>query len=98
MGGDGSMAIMLDQLTADSDLIAENLHQVAFVPLPFGTGNDISRSLGWGDFEKNQEWFKSLDAVIHYVCSENYDTFTIWEVEIFGEAYTSIPPSEKNGN
>lgn len=48
MGGDGTTALLIDQLLAHSDVITQNIHLIAFVPMPFGTGNDIGVSLGWG--------------------------------------------------
>ena len=40
MGGDGSLGCFLDDLRQDS-YIAENIKNIMFVPLPYGTGNEI---------------------------------------------------------
>ena len=48
MGGDGTLAGLVKSILDKSDIIKANLHMFAFAPLPFGTGNDLSRSTGWG--------------------------------------------------
>jgi hypothetical protein len=73
-------------------MIANHIHLLAFVPLPFGTGNDIGVSCGWGSKENENTWAASLESITLAVCSENYDPFTIWDVEIFGQSYQPVPP------
>ena len=51
MGGDGTPARLIDYLILNSPIIEKNLHVIAFAILPFGTGNDLSRSQGWGGEE-----------------------------------------------
>ena len=48
MGGDGSVSRNVNYLLEKSKIIRENVNMIGFVFLPFGTGNDCSRSLGWG--------------------------------------------------
>jgi len=48
MGGDGTLAGLLKSILDKSPIVEANLHMFAFAPLPFGTGNDLSRSTGWG--------------------------------------------------
>ena len=50
LGGDGSLGCFLDMITEDK-YVAENLNKIHFTPLPFGNGNDICISLGWGKKE-----------------------------------------------
>ena len=47
LGGDGSLGCFLDMITEDK-LISQSLSHIHFAPLPFGNGNDICISLGWG--------------------------------------------------
>lgn len=98
MGGDGTTALLIDQLLAQSELIGKNIHLIAFVPLPFGTGNDIGVSLGWGSKENEKTWAESIHSIAHAVCSENYDPFTIWDVEIFGDAEVQVPATKVCSN
>ena len=56
MGGDGSTARLVDYMISNSPIIEKNLHVIAFSPMPFGTGNDLARSLGWGGQEEGQGW------------------------------------------
>jgi len=60
MGGDGSLAGILDSLLK-SELVERNVKTLVFTPLPFGTGNDISRCLGWGGVEG--PWAKNLESL-----------------------------------
>jgi diacylglycerol kinase family enzyme len=60
MGGDGSLGCFIDDLTEAK--FSEQIDNLTFVPLPYGTGNDLSRSLGWG---VNQgPWGQSLETLV----------------------------------
>ena len=50
LGGDGSLGCFIDTLMKE-ETIAENIGRISFTGLPFGTGNDTGRSLGWGGKE-----------------------------------------------
>jgi diacylglycerol kinase (ATP) len=52
MGGDGSLGRLMDEICL-SQIIDDHLDQILFTCLPYGTGNDISRSLGWGGTESD---------------------------------------------
>jgi diacylglycerol kinase (ATP) len=82
MGGDGSTAGIIGQLMNDSFLISSNLSLIAFAPLPFGTGNDISRATGWGPSEDDGAWSSTIQTLIGAVCCQNYDRLTLWDVEV----------------
>ena len=60
MGGDGSLGCFIDDLRMD-DFISKNLSNLVLVPLPYGTGNDLSRSLGWGNREG--PWGRDLETL-----------------------------------
>ena len=74
MGGDGSLGCFIDDITKDR-VIGENLSQLVFVPLPFGTGNDLCRSLGWG---KSEAKYKNLDALIGFIVRGKRDKLALW--------------------
>ena len=38
-------------MITEDKYVAENLNKIHFTPLPFGNGNDICISLGWGKKE-----------------------------------------------
>mmetsp|Transcript_18835 Transcript_18835/g.26041 ORF Transcript_18835/g.26041 Transcript_18835/m.26041 type:complete len:82 (+) Transcript_18835:443-688(+) len=48
LGGDGSLGCTLDVLEQKSEFIMSNIDKIHFATLPYGSGNDLSRSLGWG--------------------------------------------------
>jgi diacylglycerol kinase family enzyme len=60
MGGDGMLGCFLDDITKD-EFIAQNMQKLTFVPLPYGTGNDLSRSIGWGF--KQGPWGQDLETL-----------------------------------
>ena len=79
MGGDGSLGCFIDDIVKDT-FIAENIEHLTFVPLPYGTGNDLSRSLGWGAQEGS--WGKSLEALVTALLKAKKEKFTVWDVNI----------------
>jgi diacylglycerol kinase family enzyme len=78
MGGDGSIGSMLDKFSK-VEVIRQHLDKLIFVPLPYGTGNDLSRALGWGGSEGM--WAKSLETLVWTLLNREKDKLTIWEIE-----------------
>jgi diacylglycerol kinase (ATP) len=84
MGGDGTLAGVVKTLIDKSAKILNNLHMFAFAPLPFGTGNDLSRSTGWGPIHGASPFLQKMDTLLKAVCSEKYDKLTLWDVNVDG--------------
>jgi diacylglycerol kinase family enzyme len=55
---------------------------MTFVPLPYGTGNDLSRALGWG--AREGKWSANLETLASDLLNADSDKFTIWDVSIYG--------------
>lgn len=87
MGGDGTFAGILDTLTMNS-IIKIFINDLVFTTLPFGTGNDMSRTLGWGGQEGH--WINSVEGLVKELCTQNYDKFAIWEVEFVGNTFEQM--------
>jgi len=81
-GGDGSLGCFIDLLIEDP-LIASNLGRLYFTAMPFGTGNDISRSLGWGSSEGRLAY--DLNHLALSLIEGKREKFALWEVEEFAE-------------
>lgn len=82
LGGDGSLGCVIDMIIKD-DVIAENLGKFRFTCLPFGTGNDIGRSLGWGGTEGRLA--RDLKYMVKRLVTGKREKFTLWEVEFQAE-------------
>lgn len=82
MGGDGMLGVFVDDISKDT-YIAENMNHLIFVPLPYGTGNDISRSVGWG--HREGPWGRDLDSLVSSLMKAEKDCFTIWDVNIYAK-------------
>ena len=82
MGGDGSLGCFIDDLRMD-DFISMNLSNLVLVPLPYGTGNDLSRSLGWGNREG--PWGRDLETLATALMNAKQEMFTVWDVNIYAE-------------
>lgn len=82
MGGDGSLGCFIDDISEDQE-IAENIGKIVFVPLPYGTGNDLSRSLGWGF--KEGPWGRDLETLSRYMVNAPQDMFTVWDVHVYAK-------------
>jgi diacylglycerol kinase (ATP) len=80
-GGDGTVVwAMQEALEHETDM-----NKVAFGTVPYGTGNDLSRVLGWGDgnpsniFDENMKVFRELvESWLH----AEVKSFDLWEVAI----------------
>lgn len=66
-------------------MIEENLETIIFTPLPFGTGNDLSRSLGWGKSEG--KWAANLTTLVTALVKGEEDRLAIWQVDANAEVY-----------
>ena len=79
MGGDGSLGCLIDDLILD-EVIEKNINRLVFAPLPYGTGNDLSRSLGWGYQEGS--WGKSIETLVAALLCAEREQFTVWDIHI----------------
>jgi len=93
MGGDGSLGCFLDSLRSEPH-IASQVANLVFVPLPYGTGNDLSRSLGWGPREG--KWAASLVTLARAIVKAPRDVLSVWDVKI--EAKGAIEGYSQDGN
>jgi diacylglycerol kinase family enzyme len=51
--------------------------------LPFGTGNDLSNSLGWGNNPRS-ELFRNIDLLVSELLNNTHEEMlNIWEVEAY---------------
>ena len=92
LGGDGSLSCFIDHLLKD-EYLALNLNQVHFAAMPFGTGNDISRSLGWG---RNEELlYKELDYMVRCLVEGKREKFAFWQVEFLSEEAYKLVDHER---
>jgi len=80
MGGDGMLGCFIDDITKDR-MIDENMKNLTFVPLPYGTGNDLSRSIGWGFREG--PWARDLQTLVQALMKADKDCFTVWDVNMY---------------
>lgn len=58
------------------------MSEITFVPLPYGTGNDLCNSLGWG---KNEgPWGNSIEKLVLTLINEGKKDFiSLWDVSVF---------------
>jgi len=77
MGGDGGLTHSLKQL---SQLV--DLGKVAFVTLPFGSGNDTSRVFGWGGMPDEPHLFQLSQICLDIAERSQMESLNIWEVKI----------------
>jgi diacylglycerol kinase family enzyme len=58
-GGDGSLMF----LAQDAIEIGVDLNDLTMCVLPFGTGNDLAKTLGWG-IRPKKEWMNKLKSLV----------------------------------
>lgn len=77
-GGDGSYMKILKNF-ADHGV---DLNFITCCFLPFGTGNDLPRQMGWGGDAK-QTYTQSLESIMRELhLKACYKKLDIWEVEV----------------
>jgi diacylglycerol kinase (ATP) len=76
-GGDGSLMTLVNKAKeAGCDL-----QTLVCCVLPYGTGNDLSRSLNWGGTEGDLKIYKSLPRLVHEICLNADEKFlNVWTV------------------
>eukprot|EP00741_Cyanophora_paradoxa_P017174 tig00020960_g16586.t1 len=85
VGGDGSMNWALS--TMDELGVAHHI-----MPLPFGTGNDLARSLGWGHAATPGD----LLSLLPKIEVAEIGTLDRWQVDIFEEGNAPGPPGAES--
>lgn len=77
-GGDGSLIWLLQ------DLVLEGvpLDRVAVSPLPFGTGNDLAATLGWGRKPSTPLLGANLELAVQDWVRAEPEAFDVWEVDL----------------
>lgn len=78
LGGDGSLGCFIDMIIYEPAL-SENLDKIYFTGLPFGTGNDTGRSLGWGNSEGKLAI--NLEYMVSSLIYGKREKFALWEAE-----------------
>lgn len=95
MGGDGTLSSLLDRIVIWDEYLKKNLNRLYFVPLPYGTGNDLSNSLGWGDSEGS--WGKSIEILmVTIILKGKKDKLSLWEISIFTDELYQISGKNKD--
>lgn len=75
MGGDGSLGCFIESIKSSS-LISNNLESLTFVTLPYGTGNDLCRAMGWGGVEG--PWANDLKLLLSQILAGERDRLALW--------------------
>ena len=76
-GGDGSlMGLVMKAKDAGCDI-----GSLVCCVLPYGTGNDLARSLNWGGAESELKIYKNIYKLIHEICLNTTERkVNVWSI------------------
>lgn len=77
-GGDGTVAQMLEKLQKDH----VDLSRCFFGVLPLGTGNDLSRTLGWGGTIVLSSKMKQFKKLVRKFSHAAYTYVDLWDIKL----------------
>lgn len=76
-GGDGSL-MQLVMMAKDAGC---SIGTLVCCVLPYGTGNDLARSLNWGSSEGDLPIYKSLPRLVREICLNSEEQqLNVWSV------------------
>jgi len=82
LGGDGSYMSVVKRIS-DAGVKMDWL-KACF--LPFGSGNDMPRQMGWGG-DLKPEFFRSLESLVTEVLTKSkVSLLDVWEVEVSSQS------------
>jgi len=78
-GGDGSLMTLVT-LAKEAGC---DISTLVCCVLPYGTGNDLARSLNWGGAENELKIYKSLPRLVHEIClNVEEKKLNVWTVKV----------------
>ena len=81
MGGDGGLTHTLNGIKRNQKLL-EQIQLMTFVCLPFGSGNDAAKVLGW-DSSFSGSYLKDLTSIVKEIClNSTVKRMNIWDLYI----------------
>ncbi|MCQ2821176.1 MAG: hypothetical protein MJ252_28280 [archaeon] len=77
-GGDGTVLSIVKEMNKNKI----NLERLVFGPMPFGTGNDLSNALGFGNTIKIAGNIKTLNRILFTYLNAKPTKIDIWDFEV----------------
>jgi diacylglycerol kinase family enzyme len=78
-GGDGSLMGLLGKARENGC----DINRLVAGVLPYGTGNDLARTLNWGGTENDLNIYKYLPELIREIClNTEVKDLNVWEVTV----------------
>jgi hypothetical protein len=76
-----------------------NLNTLICCALPYGTGNDLSRTTGWGG-QPSAKYYKTLKSLVSEIClNSRVESINVWDVLVKfkegGDTYTIDSKTKK---